>query len=204
MLQVIIPPDAIWASNAAFATDFHLQLNRPNESAAIQVSITSKDDYGSDIPLSVPPRVHIAWKPKDIAGVQRIRKTWEQNDSRTLPWSQASSFNRSSKSSSLPRHQQPVYKNIDRMLDDRRSGRFENGFAQPTANRSSTLPKELRSSYSGSSPYTSKSVADQDKNWNVVSPLPTSPDTKTKVEEDLPQWAKGYGDQYDYDDVLVV
>ena len=187
----------MWASNAAFATDFQLHLKRPHENTAVQVSITSKDDYDSDIPLSVPPRVHISWHPKDVAGVQRIRKTWE-SESHTLPRTPSGHLSRTSKSSSLPRYQQPTYQGIDRMLGERRSARLQNGTPHFPSNRTSTLPRDLRSSYSGS--YSSKPASIQDKNWNVVSPPPNS----TPKDETLPPWAKGYGDQFDYDDVVVV
>ena len=196
-LQVIIPPDAMWASNAAFATDFQLYLKRPHENTAVQVSITSKDNYDSDIPLSVPPRVHISWQPKDVAGVQRIRKTWE-SESHSLPRTPSGYLNRTSKSSSLPRYHQPSYQGLDRMLEERHSAKLPNGSSHFSSNQSSTLTRGLRSSYSGS--FSSKPASIQDKNWNVVSPTAI----KDSKEESLPQWAKGYGDQFDYDDVVVV
>lgn len=197
--KVVIPSEAVWASNAAFATDFQLHLQRPHENAAVQVSITSKDDYDSDIPLSVSPRIRVTWQPKDFAGVQCIRRTWEQNETGTLSRTPSSSnVNYSSRTNSLSRNHHPSYFGGNRTQDERHS-RIENGFS---SRQTSTLPRDVKPGYTSPSVYTSsKPVSVQDKNWNVVSPT-----SKNRVNEDdnLPQWAKGYGDEYDYDDVLVV
>jgi len=195
-MQVLIPHHAVWEPNAAFATDFHIRLRRPRETGSVQISITSQDDYGSDIPLNVPPRVRVTWHPRNFAGVQRIKKTWEESEvkaANTLPRNvnpQSPSTQR--KSSSLPRYQQPVYLGIEKMLQERTvSPRNQDHSNQTEGSR-----------------YGDKRMPEQDKRWNVV----TSPtynnqapsDMKVSSDEELPQWAKGLGDQYDYDDVVVV
>ncbi|CAK8694083.1 unnamed protein product [Clavelina lepadiformis] len=214
--EVEIPTQAIWESNTALATDFNIELERPYEDALLQVSFTSKDDYGSDIPLNVPPRVRISWRPKDIAGVQRIRKTWEMteaqrgaNEASTLPRNPHSPTHK--KSGSLPRYQQPTYLGIEKMLQDRPQSKPQDTMSpkpqgrispQPQSRFSPRLQGRVSPRFQGhlsSRPnYADKPTVVQDKNWNVVN-SPTS-----NVDEELPKWAKGYGDAFDYEDVVVV
>lgn len=172
-------------------------------SLLLKVAITSHDEHGSEIPLSVPPRVRVTWQPSDVIGVQRIRKAWELNEEKinSLPRQSTSSVV-NKKSKSLPRFQQPVYQGIEDVLRERVSPRV----------RGNTTPV-------------------QDHNWNniVTSPIPYNATNNkhtnnvafhTHVENDrniaaykqhggsedsdLPTWAKGLGDQYDNDDVMVV
>nr|XP_002125456.1 uncharacterized protein LOC100175484 [Ciona intestinalis] len=191
--EVTIPAQAVWESNVAFATDFHVHMRRPYEDASVQIAISSKDEHGSDIPLIVPSRVHVSWHPKDVAGVQRIRKTWEASEEKaqTIPRQYDPSAAR--KTTSLPRYQQPKYQSLEKLLQGRVSPRAP----EPQLNGIHPAPTATTSSRYGGKP-----LPVQDKNWNVV----TSPRDVTETSEDqnLPQWAKGLGDQFDYDDVVVV
>ena len=177
---MIIPASAIWEPNAAFATDFQLQLTRMNVEAKLNVTITAQDDEGSDIPLNVSSRVHVKWQPNYGAGVRDMRRKWESKEVLNATKSLQRFRNKSSvyemKSNSLNRFHQP-------QDDDRLIGLNNN---QSTYNSSSDVSKEVR------------------EDWNVIS----SASTTQSFNSDLPSWARNglssIEDDFNYDDVVVV
>lgn len=191
--KVVIPAYAIWEPNAAFATDFQLQLTRMNVEGKLNVTITSQDDEGGDLPLDVSSHVHVRWRPNMKSGVRDMRRKWEESGGDKLPGSSA-----------LPRafhkFQQPKYQNIDNLLKYRT--------AAPPTTSSKTLP--------------SSSSHDKEWNViGGVSPSPDlvaaaiAADEDDKEEEEkqsatlpssLPIWARNglNEDDFNYDDVVVV
>ena len=68
-LKVLIPSEAIWEPNAAFATDFNIEMARMSvEQCKLNVQITAQDEEGGDTPLNISQHVHVKWQPNYKAG----------------------------------------------------------------------------------------------------------------------------------------
>lgn len=182
---------------------------KANETASIQISIMSQDEEGNEIPLSVPPRAHLIWQPKNVAGVTKLREAWESSSDGSIspqrrswatrlgpqPYLQQY-LNPSHKSVSLPHYQQPASPKIDYGLKEKVGRLQEDEVANKEINQFST---------NGLQKWHNTTVSSQDPNWNVVrDPSTQNEESYDHKEKNLPDWAKGFGDDFDYDDVMVV
>lgn len=232
--EVVIPPEQIWSPGAMVVIDFKVQMLKANEDASVQISILSQDDEGNEIPLSVAPRAHLFWQPKNVAGVTRLREAWESSSEGSISPQRRSWATRqgpqpylhnnvkpSHKSVSLPRYQQPGYSKVETLVQKKRTRMQE---VEEELRREEERMKreeerakreEERKAASANVAYDQawnrvpeRPTSQQGGNWNIVQdPRPTAVEYNGGYEEPgqpLPDWAKGLGEDFNYDDVMVV
>jgi len=176
----------VWESNTAFATDFHVYLDRPVEIASLQVSISSQDRMENDVPLAIPQRIPVTWQPGDsMTGVHRRRNAWESNEIHR-PIKKDKNVMKSDLS--LPLQEFDTKSNFHRSV-----------FARLSRERKALSPSDFRSG--SPTVFVSSPAPVQDKNWNVVS-SPTNAESVHNEPNELPQWANESGG--DFGEVVVV
>ncbi|XP_039248709.2 uncharacterized protein LOC120326473 [Styela clava] len=231
--EVVIPPETIWAHGATVIVDFQVHMLKSNENASVQISIMSQDDGGNEIPLSVPPRAHLLWQPKNLAGVTKLREAWEvtgESEIQRKTWTTrqgpkpfTSNYNSlGHKSVTMPRHMQPNYAKVDTLVQ-RKMTRMQEVEAElkreeqkmkweEERKRRADERKDSAMSSSHSDKYHigsgSSASSIQDTDWNVIkdprATIPTINGAYDSNGEPLPEWAKGLGEDFNYDDVVVV
>jgi len=190
--KVLIPSEAIWEPNAAFATDFNIEMARMSvEQCKLNVQITAQDEEGGDTPLNISQHVHVKWQPNYKAGVASMRKKWEESNklygSSTLPRGFKSA------NQSAPKFKQPGYQDLDRLLSGGFGGAKTSRVSMKNWDNVVTSPTSPRN-------------RDHVVNGSVDSGR-SEEGSERRMGGTLPAWARNgavVDDDLNYDDVVVV